>query len=89
MNVGIRELKAHLSQYLSKVREGEQIIVTDRGEPIARIEPVSVSHLPAKMQEMIRSGRMIHRGPLRYFPPRVKMTPGDRTSTDYVSEQRR
>jgi prevent-host-death family protein len=89
MNVGVRELKAHLSQYLAKVREGEEIIITDRGEPVARIQPVSIANLPAKMQELIRTGRMTYRGPMRYFPTRVRMTPGDKTSTDFVREQRR
>jgi len=36
MNVGIRELKLHLSHYLALVRRGESIVVTDRGNPVAR-----------------------------------------------------
>lgn len=39
MNVGVRELRNNLSRYLDKVREGEQLVVTDRGRPIARIVP--------------------------------------------------
>ncbi|MEX0692412.1 MAG: type II toxin-antitoxin system prevent-host-death family antitoxin [Gemmatimonadales bacterium] len=35
--VGIRSLKAHLSQYLRDVRGGEEILVTDRGEVVAEI----------------------------------------------------
>lgn len=34
--VGIRELKAHLSEYLRAVERGEQLTVTDRGRPVAR-----------------------------------------------------
>lgn len=37
---GIRELKAKLSAYLRKVRAGESVVVTDRGEPVARLVPV-------------------------------------------------
>ncbi len=33
--VGIRELKARLSQYVREVRRGEIILVTDRGEVVA------------------------------------------------------
>ena len=44
MQVGIAELKAHLSEYLARVQEGEEIIVADRGRPVARlIPPVSQS----------------------------------------------
>jgi prevent-host-death family protein len=36
----VAELKAHLSAYLKKVREGETLIVHDRDTPIARIVPM-------------------------------------------------
>ncbi|MGC1955630.1 MAG: type II toxin-antitoxin system prevent-host-death family antitoxin [Gammaproteobacteria bacterium] len=39
--VGIRGLKSHLSEYLSKVRAGERIVVTDRGVEVAEIVPIS------------------------------------------------
>lgn len=39
MEVGIRELRDGLSRYLAKVRAGAEIVVTDRGKPIARIVP--------------------------------------------------
>lgn len=37
MNVGIRELKAHLSEYVKRASRGEQVLVTDRGKPVARL----------------------------------------------------
>jgi len=40
MKVGIRELKAHLSEYVRKAAEGEQILVTHRGRPVARLEGI-------------------------------------------------
>jgi prevent-host-death family protein len=36
----VSELKASLSEYLGKVKAGEEVIVTDRGRPIARIVPL-------------------------------------------------
>lgn len=39
-NVGIADLKAHLSAHLKTVRRGHEIIVVDRGTPVARIVPV-------------------------------------------------
>ncbi len=35
--VGSRELKNRLGTYLSQVREGTRIIVTDRGRPVAEL----------------------------------------------------
>ncbi|HEY3671618.1 MAG TPA: type II toxin-antitoxin system prevent-host-death family antitoxin [Acidimicrobiia bacterium] len=40
MEVGIRELKNHLSRYLDRVRDGEEVVVTDRGRAIARVVPL-------------------------------------------------
>jgi prevent-host-death family protein len=39
VKVGIRRLREGLSAYLRRVREGESILVVDRGEPVARIVP--------------------------------------------------
>ena len=35
--VGIRELKNRLSQYLRRVRAGEAVLVTDRGQVVAEL----------------------------------------------------
>ena len=40
MEVGIRELKAHLSEYVARVAQGEAFVVTDRGEPRALLTSV-------------------------------------------------
>ena len=40
MDVGIRELRADLSRWLRRVRAGEEVVVTDRGRPVARLVPV-------------------------------------------------
>lgn len=39
MDVGVRELKAHLSEYLDRAARGEVIRVTDRGRPKAILAP--------------------------------------------------
>jgi prevent-host-death family protein len=38
--VGIRELKAHLSRHLKRVRAGTRLVVTERGRAIASIQPI-------------------------------------------------
>jgi prevent-host-death family protein len=39
MDVGVRELKSRLSEYLLRVERGETINVTSRGRRVARIVP--------------------------------------------------
>lgn len=41
MEVGVRELKNHLSHYLSVVASGEEVVVTDRRTAVAKIVPLS------------------------------------------------
>jgi prevent-host-death family protein len=52
MNVGVRELKQHLSDYLDRAAAGEVIQVTDRGVPKVQIIPVpGVGQLQRGVQE--------------------------------------
>lgn len=39
-DVGVRELKQHLSQYLDRAERGELVCVTDRGRPKALLGPL-------------------------------------------------
>ncbi len=39
-DVGVRELRQNLSVYLDRVRAGETLRVTDRGEPVATLSPL-------------------------------------------------
>lgn len=54
----ISKLKASLSEYLSKVKAGEDVIVTERGKPIARISPVDrdTSGIPTHLLTLERAG---------------------------------
>jgi prevent-host-death family protein len=41
VEVGIRDLRANLSRWLREVRSGREVVVTDRGEPVARLLPAA------------------------------------------------
>lgn len=46
ISAGIKELKNNLSRYLSRVKKGEDILITDRGKIVARIiqeDPKNIS----------------------------------------------
>lgn len=43
MDVGIRDLKAHLSEYVDRASRGEVVRVTDRGVPRAVLMPLPAS----------------------------------------------
>ncbi len=45
IKVGIREAKVHLSRYLHIVKNGGEVVLTDRGKPVGRIVPYHQAHL--------------------------------------------
>lgn len=38
--VGTRELKTRLGAYLQQVRQGQTLVITDRGQPVAELKPL-------------------------------------------------
>ena len=57
--VSISELKAQLSAFLDIVREGGEVLVTDRGRLVARLSPVTGVELEESRRELlIRSGQL-------------------------------
>lgn len=53
----VADLKARLSRFLRKVKGGEEIVVTERGIPIARIVPLRAGALRSTRRErLIRTG---------------------------------
>jgi len=52
-DVGIRELKQRLSEYLDRAERGEVLRVTDRGRPKAMLGPVPGR---ARIEDGVRAG---------------------------------
>ena len=86
-DVGIRELKAHLSEYLDRAERGEMIRVTERGRPKAILGP-----LPGRLriEQGIAEG-WITQGP-NYSPDRVvrpvRRFKAKRTIAEILAEDR-
>ena len=54
--VGIRELKDHLSEYLRRVREGDLLVITDRGKPVGRLGPAEAGGGVERARLLVRHG---------------------------------
>lgn len=54
IEVGVRELKNNLSRFLERVKNGDEVIVTDRGEPVARL--TALDPASERLAELIASG---------------------------------
>ena len=51
--IGIREARINLSRLIKDVREGMEIVITDRGKPVARLIPAQGTTL--SLEERIRN----------------------------------
>jgi len=52
-------LKAHLSRYVDAVKSGEEVIVTERGRPVARLSGLDPARDPSgRVALLVREGRM-------------------------------
>jgi prevent-host-death family protein len=53
----IAELKARLSEFIARARGGDEVLITDRGRPVARIVPLAGSDaLTGRQAELVRAG---------------------------------
>lgn len=89
MKVGTKELKNGLSHFLRRVRDGETVYVTDRGEVIAEIRKVAASRggEERRLRDMAARGLLALGGArFRDFEP-VRLKKGARLS-DAILEDR-
>jgi prevent-host-death family protein len=53
----VSDLKARLSEYLKRVKGGAEILITDRGKPVARLVPISRARATSKaLAQMEKKG---------------------------------
>jgi prevent-host-death family protein len=88
--VGIRELKNGLSRFVARVRRGEEIVVTERGTPVARLVAVKAGADP--LAALIADGLVEapeRRRSRRLQQHRVRLRGRGPSMAAYVTRQRR
>ena len=81
--VGIRELKSRLSEYVDRARAGETLVITDRGRPVAEIRPLSGR---TTLETLLDEGLATRAHPKRPSPEPVDVEGG---ISDLVGDQSR
>jgi len=85
--VSVRELKGRLSHYLRLAREGESVVITDRGVPIGRIVPIG-QNLEQRLTAMHEAGVAQWSGrKLERRKPPAKLR-GEKTVAEVLVEDR-
>jgi len=54
-SVGVKQLKARLSEYLRAVKGGEIVLVTDRDEVVAELRPAREPSIPAASEDTLQA----------------------------------
>lgn len=86
MEIGVRDLKARLSEHLERVTRGEVITVTSRGRRVALIVPVAGRD---NLDRGVAEGwitRQVERAPDAVV--RQRPMPGTPTTTELISRDR-
>lgn len=87
MDVAMSTLRAHLSEWVDRARAGEEVLVTDRGVPVARL--VGVDAAPV-LERLVAEGVIGRAG--RAPRPRAAgrpRAPAKGSVADLICEQRR
>jgi len=89
MRLGLREANQRFSQAIKAVRAGQEVVLTERGRPIAVIKPINEEDArEATLQAMADEGLITpaaRKGPMptpRWRPVKVKGKPLSQTIID-------
>lgn len=86
IRIGVRELRQHASRYLARVKAGETIEVTERGQLVALLTPPSPA-MTAR-DRLIAEGRLIPATRAFELPKRMVLPPGSLSLSEALEEQR-
>lgn len=87
MRVAVSELRASLRAYLDRVRGGEELVVTERGVPVARLIPAQGETLLERLERegLVSPPRSSERTRARDLP---RVIPRGGSVSDLISEMR-
>lgn len=89
VRVGVRGLKDHLSEYLRRAGDGERIVVTDRGAPLAALTPIKETDEARWGWDMVRERVASWSGGKPRGSAKAPVLKGKKTTAEMVLEDRR
>lgn len=87
--VGVRALRLELSRHLAEVQRGTELVITDRGRPIARLIPARGSSAERLAELMDQGEAETGSTPKDDWLPEPIELPQGVTVSDLVAQQRR
>jgi prevent-host-death family protein len=87
IRVGVRDLKARLSEYLRQVKQGHVVVITEHGRPVGRLLPAEWT-LEERIKVLQEAGMVAWNGQkLEPIPP-VVINQSSRQVSDILVEMR-
>ncbi len=87
VRVGVRDLKARLSEYLRAVKTGQTVIITEHGRPIGRLTSVE-QPLEARLKALQDAGMIAWNGQKIKPIPSVAINDTNKQVADILVEMR-
>jgi prevent-host-death family protein len=83
--VGVAQLRKDLKEWLARARAGDEVIITDRGTPVARLTGVEC---PTTLQRLTAEGRVGQPQRSRPHARGVRRVQGRDPASEYLLEER-
>ncbi|MGI8574916.1 MAG: type II toxin-antitoxin system Phd/YefM family antitoxin [Egibacteraceae bacterium] len=83
--VGVAQLRRNLREWVARAQAGEEIVLTDRNQPVARLTGIA---LPVTLQRLIDEGRVSRPRRDRPYAQGVQRVHAQRPVSDYVVTER-
>jgi prevent-host-death family protein len=88
IKVGLRDANMHFSKYVKLVRQGQEVVVTERGAPIAVIKPLGPATSPEKRIKLLEEQGALKRASRKKFTPVTLIAIKGRPVSETLSEER-
>jgi prevent-host-death family protein len=88
IKVGLREANMHFSKYVKLVRQGQEVVVTERGAPIAVIKPLAREAGPEQRVRLLEEQGVLKRASRKAIPSGTPVSIKGRPISETVSSER-
>lgn len=83
--VGIAELRQALKKWITRVQDGDEVVITERGKPVARLSAVGV---PSVLDQLVAEGRVSQPETTRPSARRIRRVRAASSVSSYVTDER-
>jgi prevent-host-death family protein len=88
IKVGLREANMHFSKYVKLVRQGQEVVVTERGAPIAVIKPLVREARPEQRIRFLEEQGVLKRPTRGTLPSGAPVAIKGRPIAETVTDER-